>query len=69
MCIYTGHMVRGRFCTSIVTLLFDGLKLQKLGFVQQDVWKVIGAFCQEGVLIIANTSSCYELMVMLHVAS
>ncbi len=48
MCMYTGHMVRGRFCTSIVTLLFDGLKLQKLGFVQQDVWKVIGAFCQEG---------------------
>lgn len=51
-CVYVcvGHMVRGRFCTSIVALILDGLRVQKLGFMQQDAWKVINAFCQEGDL-------------------
>ena len=56
-------MIRGRFCTSLAYLLLDGMKVQKLGFVQQDVWKVINAFCQEGKLVslksyLANTLHC-----------
>lgn len=47
-----GHMFRGSFCTSIASLLLDGVKLQKLGgLIQYDVWKLINIFCQEGMIV------------------
>lgn len=52
-----GHMVRGRFCTSVAMLLLDGVKLQKLGgLIQYDVWKLVTSFCQEGM-----TNHVYDL--------
>ena len=51
MYIPIGHMIRGRFCSAVASLLMDGLKLPKLvGLIQHDVWKVINSFCQEGKL-------------------
>ena len=44
-----GHMIRGRFCSAIASLLLDGVKLQRLGgLVQYDVWKIVNSFIQEG---------------------
>ena len=47
--IAIGHMIRGRFCTALATLLLDGLRPYRLeGLVTDDIWKVTVAFCNEG---------------------
>ena len=44
-----GHLVRGQFCSALATLLLDGLRPYRLeGLVQDDIWKVTLAFCNEG---------------------
>ena len=47
--VQIGYLIRGRFCTAIAWLLLDGMKVQLFGgLVTRDVWKVVGAFVQEG---------------------
>ena len=47
--IAMGHMIRGRFCSSLAALALDGLRPYRLeGLVSDDIWKVTTAFCNEG---------------------
>ena len=53
-----GHMVRGAFCTSIASLILDGVKLQRFGgLIQHDIWKLITSFHQEGILLLLTNMS------------
>ena len=48
--IAIGHMIRGRFCSSLAALILDGLRPYRLeGLVIDDIWKVTAAFCNEGM--------------------
>ena len=44
-----GHLIRGPFCSSLVSLLLDGLRPYRFqGIVQDDIWKITTAFCNSG---------------------
>jgi hypothetical protein len=45
-----GHMIRGKFCTSLACLLLDGAQLHRLGgLIQYDIWKIVTEFHQENM--------------------
>ena len=49
MNISIGHMIRGKFCSTVARLLLDGMKPYRMeGLVVDDIWKITTAFCQEG---------------------
>ena len=63
--ISIGHMIRGRFCTSLAALVLDGLRPYRLeGLVNDDIWKVTNGFCNEGKVI---TYSMYVSYTQLNV--
>ena len=44
-----GHLIRGHFCSSLATLLLDGLRPYRFqGIMQDDIWKITIAFCTSG---------------------